>query len=49
MCIRDSNGLVIAKTRLDKITPASSEGGRVAVIDGGLENPMLEIDAEIEV
>ncbi|RAH16796.1 MAG: thermosome subunit [Methanobacteriota archaeon] len=43
------NGLVIAKTRLDKITPASSEGGRVAVIDGGLENPKLEIDAEIEV
>ena len=43
------NGLVMPKTRLDNATPASSEGGRVAVIDGGLENPKLEIDAEIEV
>ena len=43
------SGLVIAKTRLDQSTPSSCKGGRIAIIDGGLENPKLEIDAEIEV
>lgn len=43
------NGLVVAKTRFDRVTPSSSDGGRVAVIDGGLEGSKLEIDAEIEI
>tara|TARA_B100001173_G_scaffold312332_1_gene333011 strand:+ start:1479 stop:3092 length:1614 start_codon:yes stop_codon:yes gene_type:complete len=43
------NGLVIAKTRVDISTPISSEGGLIAIIDGGLENAKLEMDAEIEV
>ena len=43
------NGLMIAKTRVDISTPPSSEGGIIAIIDGGLENVKLEMDAEIEV
>ena len=43
------NGLMIPKTRVDISTPSSSEGGIIAIIDGGLENVKLEMDAEIEV
>ena len=43
------NGLMIAKTRVDISTPPSSDGGIIAIIDGGLENVKLEMDAEIEV
>ncbi len=43
------NGLMIAKTRVDISTPSSSDGGIIAIIDGGLENVKLEMDAEIEV
>ena len=42
-------GLMIAKTRVDIGTPESSMGGSVAIIDGGLENAKLEMEAEIEV
>ena len=43
------NGLMIAKSRVDISTPSSSDGGIIAIIDGGLENAKLEMDAEIEV
>ena len=43
------NGLMIAKTRVDISTPSSSDGGIIAILDGGLENAKLEMDAEIEV
>ena len=43
------NGLMIAKTRVDISTPPSSEGGIIAIIDGGLENVKLEMDAEIDI
>ena len=32
------NGLMIAKSRVDMGTPEASEGGTIAIIDGGLEN-----------
>jgi len=42
-------GLMIAKTRVDMGTPRSSGEGTIAIIDGGLENAKLEMEAEIEV
>ena len=30
-------------------SPASSKGGRIVIIDGGMESPSLELDASIEV
>ena len=41
------HGMVLAKSRMDMATPANSDGGRVAIIDGGLENAKLEFDASI--
>jgi len=43
------NGLVLAKSRMDMASPASSKGGRIVIIDGGMESPNLELDASIEV
>jgi len=43
------NGLVILKSRVDATSPANSEGGVIAIIDGSLEQPKLETDASIEV
>lgn len=43
------NGLVLRKQRLDFTTPASTDGGRIAIIDGGLETRELELDAQIEI
>jgi len=43
------HGMVLAKSRMDMSTPANSDGGRVAIIDGGLENAKLEFEASIEV
>ena len=43
------NGLMIAKSRVDMGTPEASRGGTIAIIDGGLENAKLEMEAEIEV
>ena len=43
------NGLVLAKSRMDMASPASSKGGRIVIIDGGMESPSLELDASIEV
>jgi len=43
------HGMVLAKSRMDMATPANSDGGRIAIIDGGLENAKLEFEASIEV
>ena len=43
------NGLMLLKSRVDATSPANSEGGVVAIIDGGLEQPKLEANASIEV
>ena len=43
------HGLVIRKQRLDFTTPSASDGGVIALVDGGLENRELMLDAEIEV
>ncbi len=43
------HGLVLRKQRLDFATPASSGGGRIAIIDGGLETRELKLDAQIEI
>ena len=43
------NGLMLLKSRVDMASPANSEGGVVAIIDGGLEQPKLEANASIEV
>ena len=43
------NGLMLLKSRVDKATSDKSEGGLVAIIDGGLESKKLEINASIEV
>jgi chaperonin GroEL (HSP60 family) len=43
------NGLMLLKSRVDMATPASSDGGVIAIVDGGLENKKLEINASIEV
>jgi len=42
-------GLVLLKSRVDISTPSSSDGGLVAIVDGGLDHPKLGIDATIEV
>ena len=42
-------GLMIAKTRVDISSNSEFNEGRVAIIDGGLENEKLDIDAEIEI
>ena len=50
--IKDSkliHGLVLPKTRLDLETPAFSNGGKIAIIDGGLENKKIDMDASIEI
>jgi chaperonin GroEL (HSP60 family) len=41
--------LVLAKTRIDKNSPRSSNGGNIAILDGALENRKLELEAQIEV
>jgi len=43
------NGLMLLKSRVDETSPENSEGGVIAIIDGGLEQPKLEVDASIEV
>ena len=42
-------GLMLLKSRVDIATPANSDGGRIAIIDGGLESKKLEMSASIEV
>ena len=42
-------GLMLPKSRVDISTPANSGGGVVAIVDGGLDHPKLEISAKIEV
>tara|TARA_B100000945_G_scaffold77849_1_gene60118 strand:- start:15337 stop:16971 length:1635 start_codon:yes stop_codon:yes gene_type:complete len=42
-------GLMLLKSRVDVVTRANSEGGTIAIIDGGLEKPKLEINASIEI
>ncbi|GIT75173.1 MAG: hypothetical protein Ct9H300mP30_2350 [Methanobacteriota archaeon] len=42
-------GLVLPKSRMDVASPADADGGRIAIIDGGMESPELELDASIEV
>ena len=43
------NGLILLKSRVDETSPENSDGGVVAIIDGGLEYAKLETDASIEV
>ena len=43
------NGLMLLKSRVDSTSPENSDGGVVAIIDGGLEDAKLETDASIEV
>ena len=43
------NGLMLLKSRVDATSPENSDGGVVAIIDGGLEHAKLETDASIEV
>ena len=43
------NGLVLAKSRMDMASTASSDAGRIVIIDGGMESPSLDLDAYIEV
>ena len=43
------NGLMLLKSRVDASSPEGSDGGVVAIIDGGLEHAKLETDASIEV
>jgi len=50
--IRDSkliHGLVLPKTRLDIATPSFSDGGKIAIVDGGFENKKIDMDSSIEV
>ena len=42
-------GLMLPKSRVDVSSPPVSEGGKVAIIDGGLDQEKLEINAYIEV
>ncbi len=46
---RLSPGLVLAKTKIISSTSTYSKGGRVAIIDGGIEERKLSLDAQIEV
>ena len=43
------HGLMLKKQRLDFTTEAHSDGGKIAIIDGGFENRELELDAQIEI
>ena len=43
------HGLMLKKQRLDFTTDSHSEGGKIAIIDGGFENRELELDAQIEI
>ena len=43
------NGLMLLKSRVDANSPENSDGGVVAIIDGGLEQAKLDTDASIEV
>ena len=43
------NGLMLLKSRVDATSPENSDGGVVAIIDGGLEHAKLETEASIEV
>tara|TARA_B100000029_G_scaffold197269_1_gene195348 strand:- start:727 stop:2337 length:1611 start_codon:yes stop_codon:yes gene_type:complete len=43
------NGLMLLKSRVDSTSSENSDGGVVAIIDGGFENAKLETDASIEV
>ena len=43
------HGLMLKKQRLDFTTESHSEGGKIAIIDGGFENRELELDAQIEI
>ena len=43
------SGLMLLKSRVDSTSPGNSDGGVVAIIDGGLEHAKLETDASIEV
>ena len=42
-------GLMLLKSRVDISTEANSDGGRIAIIDGGLDKQKLEISASIEI
>ena len=42
-------GLMLLKSRVDATSPENSDGGIVAIIDGGLEHAKLESDASIEI
>ena len=42
-------GLMLLKSRVDSTSPENSDGGIVAIIDGGLEHAKLETEASIEV
>ena len=42
-------GLMVLKSRVDSTSPENSDGGVVAIIDGGLEHAKLETEASIEV
>ena len=44
-----ATGLMLLKSRVDATSPENSDGGIVAIIDGGLEHAKLESDASIEV
>ena len=41
--------LVIAKTKLISETSSFSKNGKMAIIDGGLEERKLSLDAHIEI
>ena len=43
------HGLVLAKTRLDKSTPSFSKNGKIAIVDGELENKKIGLEASIEI
>ena len=42
-------GLMLLKSRVDISTEANADGGRIAIIDGGLDKQKLEISASIEI
>ena len=43
------SGFVTRKQRLDQSMPSRGESCTIAVIDGGIEVPELEFDAELEI
>ena len=44
-----ATGLMLLKSRVDATSPENSDGGIVAIIDGGLEHAKLESEASIEI